>query len=333
MDSAYIRALEMRAKWLRWAKEELQGQHYNAAKSVSDARPFWKTALPAYIDTLENGETFYMNQKFCELTEHARDTVPDNLVFDSSWMHSHQGWLWIETPFKVPEPAFIKKADTHFKVEGEVPSWVTRISAIGWRPVVQGLTTAKGMTGDVAGRVAGTGAYQFVCFLKNPGRDDTGFGCWSYFMLQEGDRLIDRIKAFEQISNEVGGGYPQERATDMLHEIRWVYSAFYLMAQRLAATVEHRTDRNTRRRNEIAKLKVTPLIRVITLRRMEEARKKEASGEAVDWQWQWSVRGHWRNQFYPSDNTHRPVFVEAYIKGPEWAPLKPAGSKLFVAER
>ena len=326
MDSAYIRALETRAKFLRWAKTE-GNLSYSDKLQFADAKKYWRTALPAYIDTLESGDTFYMNQKFCELTEHARETVPDDLTFDSAWMHSPQGWLWIETPFKVPMPEFI---DDAFK---EKPAWVTTISAIGWRPVQQGLATAKGMTGDAAGRVAGAGAYQFVCFLAEPGRDDNGFGCWSYFMLQDGDKLIDRIRQFEQISTEVGGGYAQERATDMLHEIRWVYSAFYLMAQRLAMSVEHRTDRHTRRRNEFAKLKVTPLIRVITLRRMEEARKKDPSGNAPDWQFQWSVRGHWRNQYYASENTHKPVFVEAYIKGPEGKPLKPSGTKLFVAGR
>ena len=36
----------------------------------------------------------------------------------------------------------------------------------------------------------------------------------------------------------------------------------------------------------------------------------------IDWNWQWEVRGHWRNQFYAATNTHKPVFVEAYMKGP-----------------
>lgn len=33
------------------------------------------------------------------------------------------------------------------------------------------------------------------------------------------------------------------------------------------------------------------------------------------------VRGHWRQQYYSSDESHRPRWIESYIKGPEGAPL------------
>jgi hypothetical protein len=67
---------------------------------------------------------------------------------------------------------------------------------------------------------------------------------------------------------------------------------------------------------------------------MEEARAKAgADGGKVDWQWQWTVRGHWRNQFHPSTGLHSPTFIEAYLKGPESAPLKPDTLSMFVAKR
>lgn len=331
MDSAYIRALEQRAKWLRWAME--QGAPTTLKTDYRD-KTYWRSGLPGYIDTLQSGDTFFMNKKFCSLVEHARETVPDDLAFDSSWMQSPQGWLWIETPFKVPIPADLtaKEKEGLQKIRETIPNYTTRIAAIGWRPINEGQITAKGMQGDVAGRVAGTGAYQFLTFISGMTTDD-GFGCWSYFLFQEGDKLIDRIREFEHISVEVGGSYPEEPESNMLHEMRWIYSAFYLMAQRLSMSVQHNTDRGTRRRNEFQKLKVTPFIRVITLRRMEEAREKAGNVGTVDFQWQWEVRGHWRNQWYPSENTHKPVFVDAYIKGPEDKPLKPPGVKLFVAGR
>src|SRR5208282_1963877 len=310
MDSAYINALETRSKWLKWGREYGASAWQDMDRVAGHKGSFWMTALPGYIDTLQNGDTFYMNQKFCSLVEHARETVPDDLCFDSSWMQSPQGWLYINDPFKVP---WVDEVIDNPK------STELHVSAIGWRPVPEGQQTAKGMAGDVAGRVAGKGAYQFFTFqdFKMYNKDATGFGCWSYFMLQDGDKLIDRIRQFEGISKEVGGAYRDSRETDTMHEIRWIYSALYLMAQRLAMNVQHQTDRNTRRRNEFAKTPVTPLIRVITLRRMEEARQKDPKGNSPDWQWQWAVRGHWRNQYYPSDHTHRPVFVESYIKGPE----------------
>ncbi|MES8350251.1 hypothetical protein U6T76_12335, partial [Cutibacterium acnes] len=34
------------------------------------------------------------------------------------------------------------------------------------------------------------------------------------------------------------------------------------------------------------------------------------------------VRGHWRQQYHPSDHSHRPRWINSYLKGPEGAPLK-----------
>lgn len=35
----------------------------------------------------------------------------------------------------------------------------------------------------------------------------------------------------------------------------------------------------------------------------------------------WVVRGHWRRQWYPSENRHRPIWISTYIAGPEGAPI------------
>jgi hypothetical protein len=321
METNYIKALETRASWLRWAREG--GLYKGASAGGSTA------AIPLYINVLESGDTFFMNSKFCSLVEHARETVPDDLAFDPEWMQSKQGFLWIEDPFEVPHVEQVEIENAHSGL-----NFKPKISAIGWRPVTAGEQTAKGMVGNVPGKIAENGATQFLCFLDLSHIHSTlKFSPWSYFMLQPGEKLIDRIKEFEGISIEVGGQYKQGRESETKHEIRWIYSAFYLMAQRLAANVTHNTHRQVLRRNAFKKMPVTPFIRVITLRRLEEARKKDSSGTAPDWQWQWSVRGHWRNQYLPSTGGHRPVFVESYIKGPEGKPLKDPGVKLFVAGR
>jgi hypothetical protein len=47
-----------------------------------------------------------------------------------------------------------------------------------------------------------------------------------------------------------------------------------------------------------------------------------------DYQHQWVVRGHWRQQWYPSRNVHRPIWITPHIKGPEGAPLL-GGERVF----
>jgi hypothetical protein len=44
------------------------------------------------------------------------------------------------------------------------------------------------------------------------------------------------------------------------------------------------------------------------------------------------VRGHWRNQWYPSMQAHRPKYIPEHIKGPEDKPLI-VHDKLFSVDR
>ncbi|CRK54608.1 conserved protein of unknown function [Rhodococcus sp. RD6.2] len=36
----------------------------------------------------------------------------------------------------------------------------------------------------------------------------------------------------------------------------------------------------------------------------------------------WVVRGHWRKQWFPSEDRHHPIWIATYIAGPEGAPIK-----------
>lgn len=44
-------------------------------------------------------------------------------------------------------------------------------------------------------------------------------------------------------------------------------------------------------------------------------------GDAPDWSHRWVVRGFWRNQWFPSEQRHKPVWINPYIKGPADRPL------------
>jgi hypothetical protein len=59
---------------------------------------------------------------------------------------------------------------------------------------------------------------------------------------------------------------------------------------------------------------------VITLRR-PQSRAHDNLGNIIDWSHQWIVDGHWRQQWYPSLNAHRPRWIAPYVKGPEDKPL------------
>jgi hypothetical protein len=324
MNSSYVKALETKARWSRWLY-----------KNAANEGLLSKQAYPAYEATLLTPDTHFMNSKFCDLVDHARLSVPDDLKFDVSWTHSHTGWLWLETPFTCPSFMFddkMKKAAVEI-VGQELKNIDINIRAIGWLPVRKTRITDDGRrfgeytNDDSVNRTATA----FMLFHEI----QEGFGMWSYFTLADGDLVGDRIRAFEASAKKDGGNYQKTRETDMLHEIRWVYTAFHLMAQKLAIEMKVPTDRAQRKR-AAREGRRPESVTVVSLRRLEAAREKaEKSGETlpIEWHCQWEVRGHWRNQFYPAANEHRQVFIEAYIKGPEDKPLKDPGKKLFAAVR
>jgi hypothetical protein len=324
MESQYIKAIEQRLEWLTWAQDyghEIWGK-------IGDQYP---EVLPMYKRTLGHGDTFFMNGKFCDLVDHARKDVPMDLAFDSRWLQAPDGWMWLGKPFTVPTAIVADAEDRtdplsqHMKEFHAKEGWDVVVSAVGWYHLPPGSKTREG-------REVNAGATEFMFFqdFRHYNPKAVGFGCWSYFILEDGQKLGPRLKQFEDKARKQGGAY---LGSEEMHEIRWLYAALYLMSQRLSVSVRHDTDRHTRRRAERAGRVVPPFIRVITLRRLEMDRKKVGPTVPVDWQWQWEVRGHWRNQFFKSTGEHRPVFVESYIKGPEDKPLKPPGLKVFGAVR
>lgn len=110
--------------------------------------------------------------------------------------------------------------------------------------------------------------------------------------------------------------------------LRSFLATCHLMRQQLAETDVTEPPRAIRRRHERAGLQ-PPEIRVIRLRRSQ---RRETTGESRrDWRHRWVVRGFWRNQWYPSIQSHRPKWIESYVKGPKGAPLL-GGEKVYVVK-
>lgn len=102
---------------------------------------------------------------------------------------------------------------------------------------------------------------------------------------------------------------------------------FFRVAQRLMGdriiTSERRQAARPLRR-EAQRLGYDPHApRVIELRRPTQ-RDSDPEGERtrdVEWTHRWISRGHWRNQWYPSEGRHKQIRIPASVKGPEHLPL------------
>lgn len=114
--------------------------------------------------------------------------------------------------------------------------------------------------------------------------------------------------------------------------VRYIGAALALCRQQIISTPSQRAERSTRKR--AADLFAhEPLIRVVQLRRASTGQSADATGRSVEWSCRWVVSGHWRQQYYPSSDDHKPIWVLPYVKGPESAPLKAPRAKVFEVVR
>jgi hypothetical protein len=140
-----------------------------------------------------------------------------------------------------------------------------------------------------------------------------------------------------RLDNEcvVGAHCDHPNADELLAEVvnsegtaAWMHlilTAFRLMATSRAARVtEQGAVRPMRRR--AARAGVTrpdAPVRLVDVTARPGAERTPVEAESGrTYRVRWLVQGHWRNQWYPASETHRPRYIDAYVKGPEGAPLQ-----------
>jgi hypothetical protein len=113
--------------------------------------------------------------------------------------------------------------------------------------------------------------------------------------------------------NHFGGPMPlPEDEDDIVRQ--YLQILWRLAQQRITMHERQPADRAARRRAARAGCD-DPYVTVITLRHTQRPRDGEPS--AVDWAHRWIVGGHWRNQWYPSIEAHRQIWIAPHVKGPE----------------
>ncbi|MEV6712709.1 hypothetical protein AB0M48_11775 [Lentzea sp. NPDC051208] len=117
---------------------------------------------------------------------------------------------------------------------------------------------------------------------------------------------------------------------------RTILTTWLLMGQTLVRSEQVTAPRAARRRIERLDPVLDPTVRYIDLRRARTEpsdRPDEDFGNGTrEYRHRWIVRGHWRNQYYPSRNDHRPIWIDPHFAGPEDKPLL-GGERVNVLRR
>lgn len=159
--------------------------------------------------------------------------------------------------------------------------------------------------------------------------DGLWFNDVTRLLLEFNDGVSDEQAAqLGERSGEVRGEHGERGVS--FSGLQAVRASLLLMRQPLANVSELEPDRAARKR--MRRLGEDPAaVRVIELRR-----PKGSSGEpgesGREYHHRWITRGHWRQQWYPARQVHRPVWIAPHVKGPEGAPLI-GGEKVYAWKR
>jgi hypothetical protein len=186
-----------------------------------------------------------------------------------------------------------------------------------------------------------------VCWARMPGHDDVLQGS-TYLDRNDASPVFDRIAPNRQMATTEprlvyahGGeftwpfGDNEGTALGSLDFMATLAprlrAAWLLMQQPLADTSEVQLPRPARRRL-VHSGHEPRAVRLVELRRPKTTSNAAESTAAREYHHRWIVRGHWRQQWYPARQVHRPVWIAPHVKGPGDAPLI-GGEKVNVWKR
>jgi hypothetical protein len=245
-------------------------------------------------DSLTYGEPYYWSPEMCELLGKTSTDMPD-WTFRADVLPSTEGCFYFSRPLALD-------------------AWEKRDSdlvAISWCRV-------RRKPGDsISGVLL---AFWTQMSLRPAGVPVTMFA-WDFG------------NAMSTVVGMAAENIPIANKQRFMGKVRAFATACAFIQQRILITKQERPERHTRRR--VADLwEHEPLIRVVRLRR-ESANDAANHTELqpIEWSCRWIVSGFWRQQYYPSTDEHRPIYILPFIKGPADKPLKAPTSKVFEVVR
>lgn len=293
----YSEALEQQIELAQWVASAPRDGRFTGQVRASIERCLL-TADPIYVE-----------QDFSPLIQAAGTQLPPTQLCEPL---IPCGFAWFARPLAVPATPTLDALDPY-----DASSQVDALQAISW------------ITGPTPWSTPGAGKGIFIVYwghvrgrrLPWPGQAQFwGFGeSWNDFDKWDG--------SYADLA-------AQSEVASLMAANRQLLHAFLLfIEQRIFVSSMSPAERAVRKRAERAGWADAPLVRVIKLRRAQSMNGITDAAGAHEWSCQWVVRGHWRQQFYPSKHANQPLWITPYVKGPEDKPLKPPRATVFAVVR
>lgn len=154
---------------------------------------------------------------------------------------------------------------------------------------------------------------------------------WPVWLSDGGSEHLD--KSLSRFGPDITAEDKATQHAEQLHLIRWICTASMFVEQDILAA-DPAPIHSSAIKYAAGQLKHEPKCLVVTLRHQSaEAGAAPSQDNAIDWACRWVVRGHWRRQWFPKRDTHAPVWIHPYVKGPEDRPFKPEKPVVYSVSR
>lgn len=274
---------------------------------------------------LNKAPSYYVTQEMMDLTLRAGESVPDS-PFTQADLPTPSGFVYLPTP--------LITTDIHGrKISARVFSWNTL--KIRWtqpdNPALQP-EPKQSMMYVLYSSKHDTAYDDYTAQIR---RDDPEL--WMSFppLAMVHWQPLSFDEPWSQDTTQ-GRGFMSTKM-EPGHTADWIAflkTFFLLVKQKITVVTRERPDRAAfRRLSRSALMPADSEMQIVMLRKHRPTSQEEVGdGTPVNWSHRWVVDGFWRNQWYPSEQVHKDVYIYSYIKGPEHLPLV-LKDRVFVWKR
>lgn len=279
------------------------------------------------LNMLATAEPVYVSVEACDLVEYALETFKPEAVLPSD-AFTPGGFAVLARPLILPDAPWTETEP------GRSPIGEITVRAIGWQSIHdddwshgQFWISYYGDPRDdevlVRDRIAGGSIGdddERVASWRRETADFISMGHPHLFLVHqfvwawgskpwEDEATVTRMA--QSIDSDREHGRQAAEAQVKLVQCFWrLASQFRPLPERAPRGIWRDYSRRVHERRDVT---------VVRLRRGKESEEAEPAGRGLTIQF--PVRGHWRNQWFPSIESHRQVWISPYVKGPDGAPF------------
>lgn len=308
---------------LRAISEQAVGHGMIAEEVTQD----WGTVLAA---TLTRAVPHYVSPEVCEALIAAAPAIPDYNLFKADIAHP-VGWAYFARPLPVDNAVEFEDVKAAGLKVRET-DWLGPVVAFSWCPLNIGGDRTYGSTkGRVETDLEKANALSIHVYRsasERPSGIPIASIVWKFgqgMMALYDDGYLD-----------LGADGLPNMSRTTLQELRYFGALVAFMGQELFPTQRERLPRDSRKRLERAGYYPGSDVnepRVIYLRRVTQRPEGDPGDRHIEYTQRFWVTGHWRNQWYPSEDRHKPKWIPSYIKGPDGLPIAARRDELVAVVR